>query len=192
MDIVNLLLSAATGALFGAIASLYAASRIARGSELGRVQEEARQRLVAQVRLYRSRVDAARETLSLKPAMEKDYMLADAALEWAEGIERDLIHAPSRLASDVRAHIGRIVGPVASSRARTAAFLPVAERRADYEAISFLRAAEGLSEDQIEDHGLLGAARDLDADKTAARSVLAELDAMEETLNRGRIGLLRR
>ena len=192
MDYVNLLLSAATGAVFGAIASLFAASRIARGSELGRAQEEARQRLVAQVRLYRSRVDAARETLSLRPAMEKDYMSAEAGLEWAEGIERDLIHAPASLAVRVREHAQRVIGPVDAARARTAAFLPVAERRADYEAISFLRAAESLPEDQIEDHGLLGAARELDADKRAARSVLAELDAMEETLNRGRIGVPRR
>lgn len=192
MDYVNLLLSAIAGAVFGAGSSLFVASRIARGSELGRAQEEARQRMMSTVRLYRARVEIDRAEAQWRSAMSRGYLSAEGALEFAESVERDLVHAPAKLADQMRQHLVRLIGPVEAHTAKLAAPMPLTERPRDWRPTLFVHAVHAVGEDAVEDKGLLGRARDARIVGEHIRPIVDELVAMEATLNRARIGLLRR
>jgi hypothetical protein len=184
MEWLQLVLSGAVGAVAGALASIATAARIARGNELGRVQEDARQQMLAIVRLFRAHVAMERGEAGFRSAMDEDYLSAAKRLRFAEEIEAQLVHAGPRLRDSVRRHVEKLCGPVDARSARLAAPLSVVERDTNWRTVYFLQQAKDLTEEQIKDVGLLGKARDARLVGDGVPDVLAELDAMENTLNR--------
>jgi hypothetical protein len=192
MDGLQLLLSAAVGAVFGALASVGTATRIARSGELGRVQEDARQRLLANMRLFRAHVAMERGQAAFRSAMDKDYLSPDTRLAFAQDMEADLLHVTSRLRSRVRDHIEKLCGPVDARSAMLAGPLSIAERDSNWRTVYFLQQAQGLTEDQVKDTGLLGKAKDARLLGDGVPEVMAELDRLEADLIRHTRSWLRR
>jgi hypothetical protein len=184
MEWLQLMLSALAGAITGAFASIGTATRIARGNELGRVQEEARHRLLATVRLFRAHVAMERGDAGIRSAMDEDYLSARKRLRFAEEVEADLAHVDPELRDAVRRHIETLCGPVDARSAQLAAPLSIVERDTNWRTVYFLEQARGLTDAEVSDHGLLGRARDARLVGEGVPEVLAELQRLEETLNR--------
>lgn len=186
---MQLAISALLGALAGGATSLMAATRIARGGELGREQEAARQRMVATTRLFRSRVEVAGTRTGFQSSMDPDYIRGDSGLVFGEKLERDLVHAPAKLAKEVREHLRRLIGPLDAYTARIAAPMPAEERKGDWRALMYLHAAKAVGEGQAENRGAWGEAGAATQPAQHVQPILDELDALEATLHRYRIGL---
>lgn len=183
MEWLQLLTSAVVGAVFGALASVATATRIARSGERGRAQEEARQRLLATVRVYRSAVAGQTGLLaSTRSRPAENPLTEEAGVRFAERIERDLVVADHRLATRLREHLGVIIGPTDAAIARDVAFLPEEERHHQWKSDAYLRVNEQVELDRVLNKGLLGAARMYDAPHSAGERLVAELQQMEVTL----------
>jgi type II secretory pathway pseudopilin PulG len=183
MSVVQLLLSALLGALAGAAASTWTASRSAQQAELGRVQEGARQELLAIIRLFRANVYITVGDAGWKSAMDENYLSAPSRLRFAEDVERQLVHLPPTDQAKVRTHIRKLCGPIDAESARLAAPESVVDRETSWRAQYFMRQARGLTPGQIDDHGLLGKARDAERVGEGVSEVIDELDAMQQTVH---------
>lgn len=181
--------SALTGTVFGVIASVGSARQIARSSERGRAEEQARQRLVEKVQLFRAHVALDRSSAAFKSAMDEDYLSAEKRLAFAQDIEADLGYVPVALREAMRVHIETLCGPVDARSARLAGPVSLAKHDREWRVWYYVRQAQGLTDEQVEDAGLLGKARDAELVGQHVLDVIAELDRMEDTLDRwGRSG----
>lgn len=189
MDWLQLLLSALVAAVVGPMASIATSSRIARGAELGRVQEEARQRILATVREWRGQVMADRVDATWAAAIGSEYLTRDRGLTFAEAIEKQLVHAPRRVTVNIRRHITVLVGPVDAHVARELNPIPLDDRNEYWRTVSFLQASTEVGTDAREEHGLLGQARDAPLVGQHVHDIVAELDQMDVTLRKWRAGL---
>jgi hypothetical protein len=187
-DVDLSLLAVSAGA--GALASVATATIIARAGERGRIQEAARQRLLAAVRLYRSQVAMERGN-DFRPATEPNYLGPTERQSFAETVEAELLSASKLLRWRVRLPLEKLTGPLDARTARWSSPLPVSTRETKARVVYFLErvAEEGLSDAQIDDHGLIGRAhnaRASDDAKATLDAAVAELKKLERVVLRWR------
>jgi len=182
-DWVLLLVSATLGAFAGGIASVGTAARIAQASETGRRREDARQAMLAEVRLYRASFAAAQGLLASKESrLKPDPMSSETAGEFAEQLERQLVDAPIKLTAKVRAHLATLIGATDAAIAAEIAFLPADRRPYQWRPDAFLRIA-GLVPDEVKlSKGLVGRVQKFEPSPQDFNAVLNRLDALERDL----------
>lgn len=187
VDWLQLLISGVIGAIAGALASTLAARRVAKASELGRLEETARQRLLDTVRLYRAQVYSDRIDAHWRMAMGSEYLASARGVQLAEDIERGLAHTSRKLATELRDRLVRLVGPVDAHMARTLSPIPVADRDEKWREVGMLQTAHDLSAIDVEDRGLIGKARKAPLIGEHVREIVLELDEMEALLEGRRV-----
>lgn len=186
MEWLQLVASGVLGALAGGFASVFAASRIGQRAELGRVQESSRHRLLATVRGFRAQVNMQRGNAGFNSSMDLDYLSADTARDFAEEVERDIVHFDPKARARMRTHLVRLVGPVDAAIAAKVAPLSRADRPTQWRAAMYRQEATGLSTEQVKDNGLLGQARDAKLVGLGVDDVLGELERLESTVQANR------